>query len=311
MWRRSDSRRFLPTHIGKRFRGASFHIPAEDRDVRKGSGVRLDGHGMSQIGRTRRVNQDQFFIQALAACQANCFLGVADGIGGGPGGTAAALDVIDTIQDFVKEKSKLLLHPERSDGEMLETLTRGLKRCRHVLAGNVQHRPEHSGMGTTLTAALVIWPKFYLIHMGDSRAYLLRNGELQRLTRDHTYGQALMDAGFLNWKTLQTSRWKSVVSNFLGEKTPDEGPEVHPDIHIERLRPGDTVFLCTDGVTDLITDKEIDRILSNPGSTEDQCRSLLNLVRDRGARDDATAMIARFMAAEGSPGTRRNSRTSV
>lgn len=305
MWRRKDSKRHVPADIGRRPRGASFHDPAEDRAVRHAPDLRLDGHGASHIGLTRRSNQDQFFVLPVDGGPVNCLLGVADGIGGGPGGSEAARFVADTIQSFVREETPLLLRSQRSESQVLETLHRGLQRCHSVLQAEVERRPEYSGMGTTLTAALVLWPTAYFVHLGDSRAYLLQGGELQRLTRDQTYGQALLDAGVLTPKTAATSRWKYVVSNFITGKIPEDDPEVHPDVHLARLHPGDTILLCTDGLTDVVTDEELARILTGSGPAGDQSRALMDLAVRRGARDDATALVARFQEPRAEPGGRR------
>jgi PPM family protein phosphatase len=307
MWHRKDSKRHVPADIG-RHRGASFHDPAEDRAVRHSPDLHLDGHGASRIGKTRRTNQDQHFVLPLQGDPVNCLLGVADGIGGCPGGTEAARFVADSFQSFVQEESPLLLRLERNDGEILETLNRGLRRCHTVLQAEVERRPEYSGMGTTLTAALVIWPAAYVVHLGDSRAYLLQDGALQRLTRDHTYGQSLLDAGVLTPKTMAESHWKNVVSNFITGKIPEDDPEVHPDVHIVRLHPGDGLLLCTDGLTDVVPDEELARILTRSESAEDLCDTLIGLAVRRGARDDATAVVARFDETRATPGGRRRPR---
>lgn len=262
--------------------------------------IRLDGHGMTQIGRTRRANQDRYFMLPVGSLP-NCFIGVADGIGGGPGGEEASILVVETIQKFVNDENGLLLRPDRTDGEIVETLTRGLKRCHQVLQDEVAKRPDFSGMGTTLTAGLILWPKLYLVHLGDARGYVFHTGEIRRLTRDHTYGQALLEAGVLTATTMKTSGMRHVLSNFLSGDLPEKDPEVHPDVFVGELESGDTVFLCTDGLTDVITDEELAKILSKEAPPEEQCRELLDLARGREARDDATAVIARFSMVDDLP----------
>lgn len=297
MWKRKDSKRHLPVDIGRRIHA-----------VRHAEDLHLDADGLTRKGATRRANQDQFFVLPLPGGPTDCLLGVADGIGGGPGGTEAARFVVDTIQSFVREETPLLLRSERSEGEVLETLTRGLRRCHSVLQAEVERRPEYSGMGTTLTAALVIWPAVYMVHLGDSRAYLMQDGAIQRLTRDHTYGQALLDAGVLTAKTMATSKWKYVVSNYLTGKIPEDDPEVHPDVHLARLHPGDAILLCTDGLTDVVTDEELEKILKGDGSAKDQSGAMVDLAVRRGAKDDATALVARFEPPRPEPGGRRRPR---
>jgi PPM family protein phosphatase len=306
MWRRRDSKRYVPSDLRRRMRGMSFHDPAQDHAIRRA--IHLDARGASAIGRTRKVNQDSFFILPIDGNPVNCLLGVADGLGGHPGGKEAATLVSDTFQAFVKEESPFLLRPGRSDGEILETLNRGLRRCHSVLQSEVERRPEFSGMGTTLTSALVVWPQYYLVHLGDSRGYQLDRGELRRLTRDHTYGQALVDAGVLPAEKMATSRWKYVVSNFITGKIPEEDPEVHPDVHVDQLHPGDALLLCTDGLTDVVTDEDLVRVMTGLDSAEKQTIALERLASERSARDDATVLVARFSEDGPDPGGRRRSR---
>jgi protein phosphatase len=296
MWRKADSRRFVPRDIGRSFRAAAGEPEAQHARRQPDRDIRLDRHGQSRIGDTRRVNQDQFFSLALKAegPGLNCFLGVADGIGGAPrGGDASAL-VVQTLKRFLKEEEDRLVQPDRNDGAVLETLARGLRRCHGVLQDIVNGRPEFSGMGTTLTAGLLLWPKLYLVHLGDARAYLLRDGELGRLTHDHTYAQALLEAGVLNERTVKTSAMRNVLSNFLSGDLPEKDPDVHPDTRILELRTGDTLLFCTDGLTHVVADDELARILASGGSARELAGTLMGRSRDLQARDDATVLVARF-----------------
>src|SRR6185503_6701210 len=122
------------------------HDPAEDHALRRA--IHLDAFGVSVIGRTRRVNQDRYFVHPIEGSPVNCLLGVADGLGGHPGGAEAATLVSDTFVAFVKEEAPILLRPGRTDAEIIETLNRGLRRCHSVLQAEVERRPEYSGMGT-------------------------------------------------------------------------------------------------------------------------------------------------------------------
>ncbi len=306
MWRRKDSKRYVPSDLRRRLRGMSFHDPAQDHALRRA--IHLDAHGVSVVGSKRSANQDRFFVLPFEGSPVNCLLGVADGLGGHPGGKEAATFVSDTLQAFVKEEAPILLRPGRTDAEIIETLTRGLRRCHSVLQAEVERRPEYSGMGTTLTSALVIWPQYYLVHLGDSRGYQLDRETFRRLTRDHTYGQALVDAGVLTVEKMATSRWKYVVSNFLTGKIPDDDPEVHPDVHVDQLHPGDSLLLCTDGLTDVVTDEELQRIVTGLDSAEHQALALVDLASARSARDDATVLVARFGEDGPDHGGRRRSR---
>jgi serine/threonine protein phosphatase PrpC len=287
-----------------------------DPVVRKASvsdGALLDCHGDSIIGRRRALNQDRFVTEsfkretlpeahdpiygarlAILASRTGHLLGVADGIGGAPAGERASLLVVETLKAFIQKESSSLLQAGRPDDQIVETLGRGVRTCQAALASEVRRHPEVRGMGTTLTAAVVLWPRLYLFHMGDSRAYLLREGLLRRLTRDQTYARALVEAGVLEPKGEDRSRWKHVVWNTLGGRASAEDPEVRPEVHIEDLRGGDALLLCTDGLTDALTDETIHGLLLKGGSAEALSRGLIDSARERGARDDATVVVARF-----------------
>jgi serine/threonine protein phosphatase PrpC len=273
----------------------------------------LDCHGDSKVGRLRTINQDRYFIMSFmlkALPESNdssdagdparltsatgYLFGVADGIGGAPAGERASLLVAGTLKAFIKEESSGLLRAGHRDAEIVETLTRGLKRCQAALADEVRRHPEQRGMGTTLTAAVVLWPRLYLFHMGDSRAYLLREGSLRQLTRDQTYARSLVDAGILDSKSAEHSKWKHVVWNILGGKASGGNPDVHPEVHIEDLHGDDILLLCTDGLTNSLTDETIRDLLLKGGSSEDLSRGLTDSAREMKAQDDATVVVARF-----------------
>jgi protein phosphatase len=284
-------------------------------------GPLLDCHGDSKIGRLRTINQDRFFIMSFVldplpkshdssdhadparlTGTTGYVFGVADGIGGAPAGERASLLVAGTLKAFITEEITTLLRTGRPDGEIVETLSRGLKRCQAALAEEVRHHPEYSGMGTTLTAAVVLWPRLYLFHMGDSRAYLLREGTLRRLTQDQTYARSLVDAGVLDSKSAERSKWKHVVWNVLGGKASGGNPEVHPAVHIEDLRRDDILLLCTDGLTNPLTDETIRSLLLKGGSSEELCRGLTDSALEMRAQDDTTAVVARFADSKAEPG---------
>jgi serine/threonine protein phosphatase PrpC len=283
-------------------------------------GVLLDCHGDSKIGRLRTINQDRFFITSFTlrtfpelhghsgsadlgplTRSTGYLFGVADGVGGAPAGERASLLVVGTLKAFIKEESSGLLRPGRSDGEVVETLSRGLRKCQAALAEEVRRHPEYWGMATTLTAAVVLWPRLYLCHMGDSRAYLLRDGVFRRLTRDQTFARSLADAGVLDSKSADRSKWKHVVWNVLGGRRSGRDPEVHPEVHIEDLRGDDVLLLCTDGLTNPLTDETIRGLLLKGGSSEELCRSLTDSAREMRGQDDSTVVVARFADADSKP----------
>lgn len=249
------------------------------------------------MGSLRQVNEDQFFTLPLGPERRgiNTLLGVADGIGGAPGGEKASAMAVQTLEQFILEERELLLRPERNEGEVIQTLTRGLNRCQREIQQFVEEHPiEYTGMGTTMTAALVLWPHLYLVHMGNARACLVRQGKLKTLTHEHTYGQALLDAGVLNESTFKTSAMRNILSTFLGDHVQTD-PEVRPDIHVELLHPGDTLLFTTNGLTHAVPEETLLKILKEKPSSQDLCQKLMDSAREHQSKDDATALVARFV----------------
>src|SRR6185503_1409604 len=212
-------------------------------------------------------------------------IGVADGVGGAPAGERASLLAAGTLKAFIQEESSGMLRPGRRDAEIVETLHRGLKRCQAALAEEVRRHPEYWGMATTLTAAVILWPRLFVFHLGDSRAYLLREGVLRRVTEDQTFARSLMDAGIIDSQGAERSRWKHVVWNVLGGRSSGRDPDVHPQVRIEELRGDDTLLLCTDGLSNPLTDETIRCLLLKGVSAEVICRSLTDSAREMRAQD--------------------------
>ena len=146
------------------------------------------------------------------------------------------------------------------------------------------------GMGSTLTAARSCGRDLLIVHVGDSRAYLLRAGRLQRLTRDHTYAQLLVDTGQLSPGDDALSGVRHILTNALGGSTKD----VHVDVDLLRLENGDRLLLCSDGLTDSVDDETIAATLGAALPSSEVCQRLLQLALERGGRDNITVIVAMF-----------------
>jgi protein phosphatase len=140
----------------------------------------------------------------------------------------------------------------------------------------------------------LIWPRAYVIHVGDSRAYYLRGGRLRQLTRDQTAYEDLLDQGLINEDEGQDAGLKSRLKNVL---TSALGAQIKPSTGLIDLEPGDGLLLCTDGLTRHVSDNEIAGILGAGAGAEASCRRLVDLTLERGARDNVTVIVGRFAAA--------------
>jgi protein phosphatase len=172
----------------------------------------------------------------------------------------------------------------------MERLVRYYGEIHATLSRQADADPALSGMGTTLTVAYSFCRDLFLAHAGDSRAYLFRLGNLHQLTRDHTLAQALAERGQIAPEAVAKHRFKHVLTNVLG----GHSGQVETEIQHYRLENGDSLLLCTDGLTDMLEDSEIAEILQREGRAAEACRMLVDLALQAGGRDNVTVVLARY-----------------
>ena len=145
--------------------------------------------------------------------------------------------------------------------------------------------PERNGMGTTLTAAIFQEARVVIAQVGDSRAYLLRDGAIRQVTRDHSWVEEQVEAGMMSRADAETSPFRNVITRSIGAM-----PSVIPDLFVEEVRIGDVWILCSDGLTGHVDADEIALISANHAPSE-TCRQLIELANSRGGRDNVTVFI--------------------
>jgi|SRR6185503_8139020 len=255
--------------------------------------VPLDCHGLSLAGAKRNVNQDDFVLSPLGMIgSAPAWLfAVADGIGGGPAGDRASSLAIQTMREFVRRTAA---QPDvMSKIGPADLLTKGVQRCHEEIIADVEAHPRLFGMGTTLTAALVIWPQVWVVHAGDSRCYRLRGSRLEPLTVDQTMVQRMTEKGILTSETARKSRWRHALWNHLGKTS---GP-VEPEAVTATLALGDALLLTTDGVTDPLPEGTLETMAGESGSARNLSCRIVRAATERGGRDDMTLIFVRFAPA--------------
>jgi protein phosphatase len=149
-------------------------------------------------------------------------------------------------------------------------------------------------MGTTLTLGYVVNSQLFVVHVGDSRAYLYRNGALSQLTKDHSFVAELLRAGAVRPEQVRRHPLRHVITNVVGGTQPG----VHAESHTVDLQPEDGLLLCSDGLTDMVSAEEIRAALSEEATPEAACRRLVELANDHGGHDNITVIVAHFRAAE-------------
>lgn len=271
---------------------------------------RMDTYGLSDIGLVRDCNEDQFLIadlkksviihqtslsyddetHLLGGSQAKLLL-VADGVGGGPAGDRASRMAVQGIVQYLLNTMHWLfrLNDGREDA-FLEDLKGALAFTQDKLRRHAEMMPSDQHMGTTITLAYIVWPQVYLIHVGDSRAYVFRGQDVIHLTHDQTYAQALVDAGVMHEADVRKSPLRHVLSGLVGCNPRSLTPEVSQF----KLTLHDKLLLCTDGLTAELTDAQIAAILNGDASSEDACYRLINAANDAGGRDNVTVVLANF-----------------
>jgi protein phosphatase len=274
--------------------------------------VAVDAAGLSDRGKVRGDNQDHFYLgrlgrfsQTLATSlpagelperleEAGHIAVVADGMGGHKGGEVASRTAIIVFFHLLFDTPDWVLRvDEDSAQKIFDRVTTRYRSLDSLLAERAMIDPNLHGMGTTMTLTYSIGFDLFLAHAGDSRAYLCRGGSLMQLTRDHTQVQMLVDEGELTREEAATHRLRNVLTNVLGGGLP------LTDVDVDRvhLAVGDTVLLCSDGLYDVVKDDEIASILGGTSSAEAACRSLIDLALARGAPDNVTVVVSRYLPA--------------
>jgi protein phosphatase len=215
---------------------------------------------------------------------------VADGMGGAAGGEVASRMAISTLVNVFLDVPDWIMKPddERAE-EVMRRAALYYQQVDSALAEHVKQKPELSGMGTTMTVGYSLGAELFLVHVGDSRAYLSRGAELRQLTHDHTHVQEMADAGFISREEVATHRLRHVLTNVLGGHG-----QVDVDVHRLQLVDGDRLLLCTDGLTDLVDDAKIAEVLARHPGPREATRELVDQALDRGGNDNVTVVLANY-----------------
>ncbi|MPZ60696.1 MAG: SpoIIE family protein phosphatase [Propionibacteriales bacterium] len=228
----------------------------------------------SDVGRVRRNNQDSGFASSN-------LLVVADGMGGAAAGDLASAVTVETLRRLDNT------HPE----DMLEALAGAVHRANDRLGEIIEEDPSVEGMGTTVTAALFDGHRLGLAHIGDSRAYLFRNGQLTRLTHDHTFVQGLVDEGRITEAEARSHPHRSLILRAL-----DGRHDTDPDLTTHTLQAGDRLLLCSDGLCGFVDDKVIAGVLAS-GTPEAASVELVSRALEAGGGDNITCVVGEVVDA--------------
>ena len=269
----------------------------------------IDVFGLTHIGKVRQLNQDHFVVATVhkrLEVHASSLLdlatlgvgddrlatlaAVADGVGSGVGGEQASKFAVEQMLEYLGHARRCYeMHDETADS-FVSDLQRAAMACHVELVGRRHEDPSLTGLSTTLTLVLGVWPWIYVLQTGDSRYYLYREGALQQVTRDQTLAQDLVDQGVLSRAEAPQSVLANVLSSSLG------GPESEPVVTRIRAEWRNVHLLCSDGLTKHVPDERIAARLRDMTSARQTCQGLVDDALEAGGTDNITVVIGRAAA---------------
>lgn len=273
---------------------------------RKPLDVELDTFGLTHPGKVRAENQDHFLLASVykrlhviasSLPEDNALVDsedrvayiamVADGVGGGVGGARASATALQSALQYVNDSMACYLAREDKETGFAEALQQAALKSHEAILARRAADGLQGTMATTLTLFLGVWPRYYLLQVGDSRYYRLRDGVLTQVTRDQTFAESLVEAGALSREDAAKSRLAHVLSSALG------ADQTLPVVTPMDADWGNVHLLCSDGLTKHVSDARIAEILGGMSNAREGCERLLQEALDGGGSDNITVVVGR------------------
>lgn len=250
----------------------------------------LKAVGLTDVGRRRKLNEDNFLVDLETQ-----LFGVCDGMGGHNAGEVASKMAIETVGSFISRshREKEITWPYgldvnlSFDGNRIKT---AIKLANKKVFKAADNRDEYTGMGTTVVVAVVTDNVMTIGSAGDSRCYLLRNGQLSQLTKDDSWVSAAWAEGILSADEIERHPLRNVITKAIGAKE-----SLETDIVEHRFENGDLALLCSDGLHGMINDQKILEVLSPaPDSLEEAAAQLIEAANEAGGKDNVSVVLVRY-----------------
>ena len=289
-----------------RGKGSMSSSVTDSRGLPKPLPAEIDVCGLTHRGRVRRENADHFLIAsfhramqvhnssipdtaftALSSDSRGYVFLVADGVGAFAQAANGSARAIRSVAQYLVDMSEVSLSADPEREEEIVSQVRGALVEAHETLLKLDEEGIPGSAVTTLTMLVAVWPRAYIVHVGDSRAYRLRDGALEQLTTDQTMAQMMIDSGEWTRAIADASPLKHVLVSALGSQ------QVDPQVRALPLERQDVMLLCTDGLTKHVNDDEIREHLLRDGSAETMCRALIELALSRGGADNVTVVIGK------------------
>ncbi|WP_026487208.1 Stp1/IreP family PP2C-type Ser/Thr phosphatase [Caldanaerobius polysaccharolyticus] len=237
--------------------------------------------GKTDVGNTRENNEDGYYIKNDD--ELKLFI-VADGMGGHNAGEIASSLAIKSVADYFEENYKKI---NKRDCDIVNFIKEAIVQGNLEVFKRAMLNKSMNGMGTTLTLLLIENGKYFLGHIGDSRAYLVRDGEIKQISNDHSLVAELIRQGSITENEARVHPQRNIITRALGTED-----DIEIDIAFDHVNPGDIILLCTDGLTSMLTDQEILDIIYDK-EPEMACEELVKAANARGGYDNITVVITK------------------
>jgi PPM family protein phosphatase len=275
--------------------------------LRKPHDDEVDMYGLTHPGKVRATNQDHFLICSVRkqvqvhrtslpdverlplAGERMAFIAVvADGVGGGSKGETASRVTLERVTEYVALTMRAYHNLDATDDQpFLDALQEAAWKCHASVVAEAESNADQRGMATTLTLWLAVWPRAYLLQVGDSRFYIFRENKLTRISRDQTMAQELVDQGVLTQSTAVNTKWANVLSSSIG------GQQTAPVVTRLDQDWENVSLLCSDGLTKHVSDEQIEKRLRTMTSAKQVCEDLLQDALDGGGSDNVSIIVVR------------------
>lgn len=253
--------------------------------------VSLECVAKTDTGMVRSHNEDFIAVSAEHG-----FVILADGMGGYSAGEVASSIAATVVQETLEERlpSQFKEWGRQSDKLLQQLVQQAVARANASIIDAAENEPQFHGMGTTVVVGLFQQDRLILAHVGDSRAYRLRDGELTQITRDHSLLQEQIDAGLITPEAALHSPNRNLITRAVGVDH-----EVDIEIHEHTTKPGDIYLLCSDGLSDMLSDAEIKATLKDFGADlESACGTLIQRANTHGGKDNISVILAKVVAVD-------------
>jgi protein phosphatase len=238
---------------------------------------------MTDVGKVRTVNEDDFTVEESLGL----FM-VADGLGGQNAGEVASKMAVETIKSHLNdEKNPLMGEFKEEFSQDTNRMLNGIRLTNSAIYEAGQRNSEQRGMGTTISSVFINGDVMSLAHVGDSRIYRIRKERLERLTMDHSVVEEQLKQGLITKQEAAESKYKNVITRALGAQE-----TIEVDVDEQVLLDRDRILLCTDGLTDMVDDEEILRmILRNGDDPQRACEELVHVANSKGGMDNISVIL--------------------